>query len=73
MILPPDVEVAPMLMPHHKGRKRMHLGKFCYSISDSRCKKFVCECVLKCQCECKFVCECVLVCKFECVLCSVQS
>ncbi|TSM12553.1 Phospholipase DDHD2 [Bagarius yarrelli] len=25
MILPPDVEVAPMLMPHHKGRKRMHL------------------------------------------------
>ncbi|XP_046717786.1 phospholipase DDHD2 isoform X1 [Silurus meridionalis] len=25
MILPPDVEVAPMLMQHHKGRKRMHL------------------------------------------------
>ncbi|GAA6096996.1 phospholipase DDHD2 [Tachysurus ichikawai] len=25
MILPPDEEVAPMLMPHHKGRKRMHL------------------------------------------------
>ncbi|XP_072515022.1 triacylglycerol hydrolase DDHD2 isoform X2 [Salminus brasiliensis] len=25
MILPPEVDVPPMLMPHHKGRKRMHL------------------------------------------------
>ncbi|KAK1800564.1 hypothetical protein P4O66_005506 [Electrophorus voltai] len=25
MILPPDVCVPPMLIPHHKGRKRMHL------------------------------------------------
>ncbi|XP_017574960.1 phospholipase DDHD2 isoform X1 [Pygocentrus nattereri] len=25
MILPPDMDVPPMLMPHHKGRKRMHL------------------------------------------------
>ncbi|XP_051541665.1 phospholipase DDHD2 [Myxocyprinus asiaticus] len=25
MILPPDVNLPPMLMPHHKGRKRMHL------------------------------------------------
>ncbi|KAI4875244.1 hypothetical protein NFI96_010712 [Prochilodus magdalenae] len=25
MILPPDVDVPPVLMPHHKGRKRMHL------------------------------------------------
>ncbi|NXW84506.1 DDHD2 Phospholipase, partial [Alopecoenas beccarii] len=23
----PDVEFEPMLLPHHKGRKRMHLGK----------------------------------------------
>lgn len=28
MILPPDLDVPPMLMPHHKGRKRMHLGNF---------------------------------------------
>nr|XP_055064700.1 phospholipase DDHD2 isoform X2 [Misgurnus anguillicaudatus] len=25
MILPSDVNLPPMLMPHHKGRKRMHL------------------------------------------------
>uniref|UniRef100_A0A8B9L3I5 DDHD domain containing 2 n=1 Tax=Astyanax mexicanus TaxID=7994 RepID=A0A8B9L3I5_ASTMX len=25
MILSPDMDVPPMLMPHHKGRKRMHL------------------------------------------------
>ncbi|XP_028830126.1 phospholipase DDHD2 [Denticeps clupeoides] len=25
MILPPDVELEAMLVPHHKGRKRMHL------------------------------------------------
>lgn len=49
MILPPDVEVAPMLMPHHKGRKRMHLGKFCYFILN------VCE--FLCECPCGFVCE----------------
>lgn len=23
----PDLEFEPMLLPHHKGRKRMHLGK----------------------------------------------
>lgn len=23
----PDMEFEPMLLPHHKGRKRMHLGK----------------------------------------------
>lgn len=26
MILPSDVDLPAMLMPHHKGRKRMHLG-----------------------------------------------
>ena len=29
-----DVDLEPMLIPHHKGRKRMHLGMaVCFSLS----------------------------------------
>ena len=32
----PGVEFEPMLIPHHKGRKRMHLGKSEFRTCNSR-------------------------------------
>lgn len=33
----PGVEFEPMLIPHHKGRKRMHLGESIVELGNSGC------------------------------------
>lgn len=41
-LINPDIKKRPVQMPHHKGRKRLHLGKLALALSDSIIGSFVC-------------------------------
>lgn len=34
-LINPDIKQKPVLMPHHKGRKRLHLGQWLLTLLDS--------------------------------------
>lgn len=36
----PDLDLKPVLIPHHKGRKRLHLGTALTTLAQHHCKRF---------------------------------
>lgn len=36
----PDLDLKPVLIPHHKGRKRLHLGMALTTLAQHHCKRF---------------------------------
>lgn len=36
----PDLDLKPVLIPHHKGRKRLHLGTELTTLAQHHCKRF---------------------------------
>lgn len=44
LVSPKMIGVPAVVIPHHKGRKRMHLGKYGLIAMSLNDKKFVCVC-----------------------------